>query len=213
MEDRNISKVTEEGLEYNTQRGKIVLTQYGRNIQKLVEYAMKIEDREERNNAALLIIEAMEILNPKIRAIDNYKQVLWNHLAMISDYKLDVDYPYEIIIKEEYNSKPEPIPLNKRRPKMRQYGLIIENMIKHAYEIEEKELQSAYIEMILVQIKRIYIEWNKDIVNDIVIFDDFKRLGGDKLEIPKDFKLPSAQEIRNKFYRNYTQKKYKKKHK
>lgn len=210
MEDRNVSKATEEGLEYNTLRGKIKLPQYGRNIQKLVEYALKIKDREERNKAAELIIEAMVILNFKIRTIDNYKKILWNHLAMIADYKLDVDYPYEIDIEKEYNSKPEIIPLSKKKPKKRQYGIVIENMIKHAYEIEDKELQALYIEMILVQMKRIYMEWNRDIVSDVVIFDDFKKLGGDKLNIPKDFKLPSPHEIRSKFYRNYQQRKYKK---
>lgn len=210
MEDRNVSKATEEGLEYNTMRGKINLPQYGRNIQKLVEYALKIEDREKRNEAAKLIVEAMEILNPKIRSIDNYKKILWNHLAMIADYKLDVDYPYEIEIEKEYNSKPDIIPLRQKRPKMRQYGIVIENMINHAYEIEDKELQSLFIEMILVQMKRIYIDWNKDIVKDEVIFEDFKKLGGDKLSIPENFRLPSPHEIRSKFYRNYQQKKYKK---
>ncbi len=200
MENNNmkLTKITEEGLEYNTQRNKIVLAQYGRNIHKLVEYALTIQDKEDRRLAAEQIVKAMEILNPKIRYIDEYKKVLWNHLAIMSNYKLDIDYPYEIIKEEEIKSKPEKINIQKIRIKKRQYGRIIDEMVKIAIDMDDKETQKEFIEVILLQMKRIYIDWNKDVVNDKVIFDDLRKLSDNKLEIPEGFKLPQSYEIRNK---------------
>lgn len=192
-------KVTGEGLEYNTQRGKVNLSQYGRNIHKLVDHALTIEDRKKRNLAAQQIISAMEILNPKIRYIDEYKKVLWNHLAMMSGHKLDIDYPYEIIPEDEIKSRPEPIPLIKKRIKIRQYGRIIEGMIDAALEMTDEEMKKEFIEVILVQMKRTYIEWNKDVVSDDVIFNDFKKLSNNKLDLPDNFKLPQSYELRKQY--------------
>ncbi|MBN2664102.1 MAG: DUF4290 domain-containing protein [Bacteroidales bacterium] len=199
--DENIvkDKVTGEGLEYNTQRGSVVLSQYGRNIDKLVNHALTIEDRRKRNLAAEQIIAAMEILNPKIRFIDEYKKVLWNHLAMMSGHKLDVDYPYEIIPEDEIKSKPEAIPLIKKRIQKRQYGRIIGEMIKIAIEMTDEEEKKEFIQVILIQMKRTYIEWNKDVVSDDVIFDDFKKLSNNQLVLPVGFKLPQSYELRNKY--------------
>ncbi len=188
----------EDGMEYNTDRREIKLVQYGRNIQKLVDFALTIEDKETRNKAAAQIVQAMEILNPKIRYIDNYKKVLWNHFAMISGYKLDVDYPYEIVPEEVITSKPEQIPLDKTRMGKRQYGRVVESLVNKAVDIEDKDIQTEFIRIILVQMKRIYINWNKDVVSDEVIFEDFKKLSHYKLEVPKKFKLPQSYEIKNK---------------
>jgi hypothetical protein len=193
-----LSQLSEEGLEYNTQRNNIILSQYGRNIHKLIEYAMTIEKKEDRNAAALQIIEAMEILNPKVKYMENYKKVLWNHLAIMSNFKLDIDYPYDIIKEDEIKSKPEKIPVIKTPIKKRQYGRIIEEMIKIAINTEDKEMQKELVEAILLQMKRIYIDWNKDIVNDQVLFDDLLKLSDNKLSIPEGFKLPQTYEIRNK---------------
>ncbi len=207
----NLTKITEEGLEYNTQRNQIVLGQYGRNIHKLVEYAMTIEDREERNRAAQQIVEAMEILNPKIRHIDDHKRILWNHLAIMSGYRLDIDYPYEIIKEEEIRSKPEPIPIIKKRIKKRQYGRIIENMVEIAKDMDDKEMQEEFIKIILLQMKRIYIDWNKDVVSDEVIFEDFRKISDHKLDVPPNFRLPQSYEIRNKIRSQVVNKRYRKK--
>jgi len=200
MEEKILNEeITGEGLEYNTQRGKVILSQYGRNIHKLVAHALTIEDKKDRNLAAEQIIKAMEILNPKIRFIDEYKKVLWNHLAMMSGYQLDIDYPYEIIPEDEIKSRPEPIPLIKKRIKIRQYGRIIEAMIDTCLEMTDEEMKKDFIKVILVQMKRTYIEWNKDVVNDNVIFDDFKKLSRNELDIPERFKLPQSYELRNKY--------------
>ncbi len=200
MDENNLKeKVTGVGLEYNTERTNVLFAQYGRNTKKLVDYALTIEDRNERNLAAKQIVATMEILNPKIRFIDEYKKVLWNHLAIMSSYKLDIDYPYEIIPEDEMKSKPEIIPIQKKRIKIRQYGKIIEQMVQIAIEMEDKEKQKDFIYTILIQMKRTYIEWNKDVVSDIVIFDDFRKLSENQLEVPKNFKLPHGYELRNKY--------------
>ncbi len=197
--ENDVKKVTGEGLEYNTQRPKIILSQYGRNIHKLVEYAMTIKDRQKRNIAAEQIIIAMEILNPKIKAIENYKKVLWNHLAILSEYKLDVDYPYKIIPEEEIKSKPETIPIEKNRIKKRHYGRIIQEMIKTAKKLDDQETKHEFIKVILIQMKRTYVDWNKDVVSDSVIFDDFRKMSNNELKVPDNFKLPQAYEFRTRF--------------
>jgi hypothetical protein len=197
--NENKHNALENGMEYNTERSGIVLSQYGRNIHKLVEYAMGLPSKEDRLKASHQIIIAMEILNPKIRVIDDYKKVLWNHLAIMSGFNLDIEYPYDIIQKEEMLSKPEQILLQKGGIKKRQYGRIITDLIKKAIEVEDEDVKKEFIEVILIQMKRIYIDWNKDVVNDVVIFDDFLKLSDNKLTIPVDFKLPQSYEIRNKF--------------
>lgn len=219
-EEKNLDNFIKDGMEYNTDRRGIILSQYGRNIQKLVTYALGIEDKDTRNKAAVQIIQAMEILNPKIRYIDNSKKILWNHLAIMSNHKLDVDYPFEIITKEEINSKPESVPLAKKRIFKRQYGRIIENMIAKAIEVEDDKLKIDFCKVILFQMKRIYVNWTKDVVSDDVIFEDFKKISKNQLTIPEKFRLPQSYEIRNRLKTNHSnpranttnnnQKKYKK---
>ena len=219
-ENINLENFIKDGMVYNTGRRGIVLTQYGRNIQKLVTYALKIEEKQERNKAAAQIIQAMEILNPKIKYIDDYKRILWNHLAIMSGHKLDIDYPFEIITEEEISISPEKIPIIKKRIKKKLYGRIIANMVNEAIEIEDKELQQEYVKEILIQMKRIYVNWNKDVVSDIVIFDDFKNISNAQIPIPENFKLPQSYEIRNRLRTttttkrptNNTNKRYRKKH-
>ncbi len=197
-EVKNPKVFIEDGMEYNTNRRDIKLTQYGRNIQKLVDYALTLTDREKRNNASNQIVQAMEILNPRVKQIDDYKRVLWNHLAIMSNFQLDVDYPYEIVPEDVIKSKPELVPLIKTRLNKKQYGRIIADLIKKAVEIEDKELQQEFVLMILVQMKRIYINWTKDVVSDDVIFEDFKAISNYQLSIPTDFKLPQSYEIKNR---------------
>jgi len=152
------------------------------------------------------IAKAMEILNPKVRYMDDYKKVIWNHLAIMSDFKLDIDYPFEIIKKEEIIAKPERIAVEKKRIKKRQYGRIIDKMIVIAKEMEDKEMQKDFIVEILLQMKRVYVVWNKDVVGDKVIFDDFKKISDNELEIPEGFVLPQSYEFRNKQQQNKSSK-------
>lgn len=190
----------DNGLEYNTQRKKLVLSLYGRNIHKLVDYLMTIEDREVRNKTAEEIIQAMEILNFKIKNIENYKQILWTHLAIMSDFKLELDYPYEIIPEKVKNIIPEKLELRKNHIKKRQYGRIIQELIKIAIGVSDEEIKNELSENILIQMKKAFIEWGKDIVNDKLIFDDFMELSENKLHIPENFRLPGYNELKNKTY-------------
>ncbi len=198
LENNEVQNITGEGMEYNTQRSDVVMAQYGRNIHKLVEFALTLEDKGQRNLAAEQIVSAMEILNPKIKGIDEYKKVLWNHLAMMTDYKLDIDYPYDIIPEDQVKSKPEKIALIKDPIKKRQYGRVILEMIKTANEMTDQKLKEEFVQVILIQMKRTYIEWNKDVVKDEVIFEDFLKLSNHQLTVPEGFKLPQSYEIRNK---------------
>ena len=217
-EEKNTENFVKDGIVYNTDRESIILSQYGRNIQKLVDHALTIEDKDKRNKAAAQIIQAMGILNPKIKHIDNFQKILWNHLAIMSEHKLDIDYPFEIITKEQINTPPEPVPVTKKRIFKRQYGRIIEDMVVKAIEVEDKDLQIDFIKEILIQMKRIYVNWNKDVVSDDVIFEDLKRISKDQLTIPENFRLPQSYEIRNRLKQpkrtptTSTNKKYKKKY-
>ena len=184
-------------LEYNTQRTKIVLSQYGRNIQKLVEYAMQIKDREKRNKAAREIIEAMAIINPEIKKMDNYEKILWDHLAIISDYKLDVDYPYPIIKKEKITDKPEPVPYERPEIKYKNYGRIVEKLIEKAINTNDKTIKEELIKLIAITMKKIHIEWFKEVVQDEVIFNQLYEMSHGKLKVPEGFTLPHTNELKN----------------
>ena len=190
------------GLEYNTQRKPIIIAQYGRNIQKLVEYAITIEDREIRNAAAKEIIEAMLIINPEIKKIENYEKVLWDHLAIISEYKLDVDYPYPVIKKEKIESPPERVPYERTELKYKNYGRLIEGLIKKAVEMPDGEDKDDFIKLIALIMKKIHIEWFKEIVQDDVIFSQLIEISGGKLKIPEGFSLPNTNELKNMMRHN-----------
>lgn len=205
MNQEHIDKIQttatkESGLEYNTQREKINLSLYGRNINKLVKYLMTVEDREKRLLLAEEIVEAMEILNPKVKSIENYKQVLWTHIAMISNFQLDIDYPCQIKPEIFKESQPEKIALVKNQIKKKQYGRIIFEMIKVAKTIEDQELKDELIENILIQMKKTYIDWGKENIIDKVIFDDFTELSNGELKIPDNIQLPLNIDLKNKIY-------------
>ena len=185
-------------LQYNTQKDKVLLTEYGRNIQKLVAHAKNIEDDEVRNEAAKQIVKAMEILNPKIRKIQDYKKILWSHLALISNYELDIDYPYEIIKKEKHESKPAPIKYRESPIKYKHFGRTIEKLIEKVSDIENKELKEKFVKHITNHMKKTYLTWNKEVVQDEVIFESLEKLSNGKLKPEEGFTLPRAREIKSK---------------
>ena len=185
-------------LQYNTQKDKVLLTEYGRNIQKIVEHATKIKDDEVRNEAAKQIVKAMEILNPKIRTIQDYKQILWSHLALISDYKLDIDYPFPIIKKEKKESKPAPIKYNDSPIKYKHFGRTIEKLIEKVSDIENEELKEKFVKHITNHMKKTYLTWNKEVVQDEVIFESLEKISKGKLKPEEGFTLPRAREIQSK---------------
>jgi len=181
--------------DYNTQRKKLVLPEYGRNIQKMIEHIINIKDREERNRAAKTIISIMGNVNPHLRDISDFKHKLWDHLALISDFKLDIDSPYETIAKETLLEKPKKIPYQHNKIKYLHYGRLIEKLIHKAAELEEGEEKNKLIILILNHMKKSYLNWSRNQVNDDLIFDNMKELSVGKIEIPDDMKLTETREI------------------
>ena len=180
---------------YNTQRGKMVLPEYGRNIQKMVEYAIALEDREERNRAARAIISIMGNLNPHLRDVSDFKHKLWDHLAIMSDFKLDIDSPYETPIKEILFEKPKQVPYKNQAIKYMHYGKIIELLIEEAAKYEEGEEKDALVKLIANHMKKCYLTWNREVVTDEIIFEDLKKLSGGMIVVGEDMKLAESRDI------------------
>lgn len=164
------------------------MPEYGRNIQTMVNHLFTIEDREKRNQSANAIIDVMGNLFPYLRDIPEYKHKLWDHLAIMSDFKLDIDYPYELPSPELLVEKPKKVPYNQNDIKLRHYGLIIEKMIEKAVEMEGEE-KDILIEQIANQMKKLYLSWNKDSVEDEKIFVDLEELSGNRLQVSRDIQL------------------------
>ena len=185
----------------------MVLPEYGRNIQKMVEYTVKIEDREERNKAAHAIIAIMGNLNPHLRDVADFKHKLWDHLFIISDFKLDIDSPYEKPTPEVLFEKPKPVPYSEYDIKYKHYGKIIELLIKQASNFEEGEEKDVLIKLIANHMKKCYLTWNREVVSDELIFEDLLKLSGGTLKIPADLKLSESRDILAKNKKRRSQKK------
>ena len=193
--------------DYNTQRSKMILPEYGRNIQKMVEYTTQIEDDEERNRAARAIIAIMGNLNPHLRDVSDFKHKLWDHLHIISDFKLEIDSPYEKPTPEVLSEKPKPVPYSDYNIKYKHYGKIIELLIKEAVGFEEGEEKETLIKLIANHMKKCYLTWNREVVTDELIFEDLKKLSGGALSVSPDLKLSESREILSKNKKKRPQKK------
>lgn len=175
-------------MDYNTKRKKLPMPEYGRNIQNMVDHLFTIEDREKRNQSAQAVIDVMGNLYPYLRDVAEYKHKLWDHIAIMSDFKLDIDYPYEPPSPDILTEKPRRVPYNQNDIKLKHYGLITEKLIQKATEMEGEE-QQILIEQIANQMKKLYMAWNKDAVEDEKIFSDLEELSRNKLKVPRDLKL------------------------
>jgi hypothetical protein len=158
-------------LEYNAERPHLIIPEYGRHLQKLIDLAVAIEDNEERNKAAKYIIQVMGSLNPHLRDVLDFQHKLWDQLFIMSDFKLKVDSPYPIPTRDVINLKPERLAYPQKNPKYRFYGNNIKYMIEVANKWEEDEMKSALVKVIANHMKKSYLSWNKDTVTDAVIFE------------------------------------------
>jgi len=181
--------------DYNTSRKQLILPEYGRNIQKMVDHILTIEDREERNMAARTLIGVMGNLNPHLRDYSDFKHKLWDHLAIIADFKLDIDYPYEIVAPEVLERKPNKTPYNQNTIRYKHYGHSIYLMIQKAVEMEEGEEKEDLIKMIANHMKKSYLTWNREAVSDEEIFHDMQVLADNKLSVSEDLKLSETKDI------------------
>ena len=159
-------------LEYNTQKEKLVLPEYGRNVQQMVDHCMSIEDREERTRCAYAIIDIMSNLFSNLRDVDDFNKMLWNQLAIISDFKLDIDYPCEVLKPENLHSRPEPVEYELRPIKFRHYGKILEELIDIAADMPEGEERTQLVMLLAHHMKKMMFAGNKDGVDDDKIFKD-----------------------------------------
>lgn len=194
-------------MDYNTQRKKLALPEYGRHIQQMVDYIASVEDRDERNRLAKSLIAIMGNLNPHLRDINDFKHKLWDHLFIMSDFKLDIDSPYPIPSVEQYNEKPRRVPYPGNPIKFKHYGRIIEMMIEKAVAMEEGPEKDSLKQLIANQMKKANITWNKESVSDDDIFRDMQTLSNGMLVM-----APGSKLVDNKEFKNKPRTKYHKKH-
>lgn len=172
-------------MQYNTQKTKLTMPEYGRNIQNMVNHCVGIEDPQERKICAYSVIDVMGNMFPHLRDVNNFKHILWDHLAIMSDFKLDIEYPYEVIKKEELYSAPGKIEYSRPTMKYRHYGKIMERIIDIATKMEDDDKKMQLMKMIASQMKKSYVQWNKD-VDDQKIYEDLSDLSGGKLKLTKE---------------------------
>ena len=177
-------------LEYNAERPHLIIPEYGRHLQKLIDQATEIADRDERNKAAKYIIQVMGSLNPHLRDVPDFQHKLWDQIFIMSDFRLDVDSPYPVPTREVINLKPERLAYPQKNPKYRFYGNNIKYMINVANSWEEGEMKSALVKVIANHMKKSYLSWNKDTVTDTVIFEHLLELSDGKLNL-----LQSSEEL------------------
>lgn len=187
-------------MEYNSSRNKLIIPEYGRNVQKMINYTVSIEDDEERARAARAIINIMSQIKPNIRESNDYQRTLWDHMYIISQFKLVVDSPYPPPSQEQLTKKPEKIAYSDKKIKYRHYGKNIEGIIQKAIVFEEGEEKDALISAIANHLKKSYLNWNRDSVADETILGQLSRLSEEKLSLKEGTKLTATTEIlsRNK---------------
>jgi len=200
-----------ENLEYNTIREELIIPEYGRHIQKMINYASSRESKEERNKLANSIISVMGNLQPHLRDVPDFQHKLWDQLFIMSDFKLDADSPFEKPSKEVLNAKPDPLSYPQNFPKYRFYGNNIKIMIDEAVKWDAGEMKEALVLTIANHMKKCFLNWNKDSVKDKVIFDHLYELSDSKIDIrdSKEELLDSALLLRSK--KRFSNKKFSKK--
>ncbi len=181
---------TVQYLEFNTERPHLIIPEYGRHLQKLIDQATILESKEERNKAAKYIIQVMGSLNPHLRDVPDFQHKLWDQIFIMSDFKLDVDSPYPIPTRDVINLKPDRLDYPQKNPKYRFYGNNIKYMIDVANSWEEGEMKSALVKVIANHMKKSYLSWNKDTVTDVVIFEHLYELSAGTLNL-----LQSTEEL------------------
>ena len=174
---------------YNTERVTLHIPEYGRNVQKMVDYLKTIEDRDKRNEQARAVVKVMEILNPAVHLQEDYEQKLWDHLHIISDFSLDVDSPYPAPAPEKLHEKPIAVPIKSKPIKATHYGRNIESIIDLIAEQEDGDAKTAMIRSLAICMRQQYLIWNKDTVADETIFQDIEKLSDYRIKVPEGMQL------------------------
>ena len=205
-------------MEYNTQRKKMELPEYGRSVQNMVDHALTIEDRAERQRCANTIINIMGGMFPHLRDVPDFKHKLWDHLAIMSDFKLDIDYPFEIVKKEDLVVKPEKLEYPNGALRYRHYGRFLEGMIKKAIEVENEGEKKQLINLLAIQMKKDLNNWNKEGIEDQKIVDDLREYTNGVIDLKvEDLRLGDSRgnnnfQLRKQNFQQRKQNNQKKKH-
>lgn len=170
-----------ENLEYNSDREDLIIPEYGRHIHKMVNQAIECNNKDERNNMAKAIIGVMGNLNPHLRDVPDFQHKLWDQLFIMSQFQLDVDSPYPKPSKEIFEQKPEKLNYPQNHPKYRFYGNNIKKMIDVAVSWEDGEMKSQLVYVIANHMKKCFLNWNKDTVEDTVIYEHLFELSNGKI--------------------------------
>lgn len=174
-----------DDIEYNTEREHLIIPEYGRHIQKMINHAKSRETKEERNKLAKAIISVMGNLQPHLRDVSDFQHKLWDQLFIMADFDIDVDSPFEKPVREELQARPEPLAYPQNFPKYRFYGNNIKTMIDVAVTWEEGDMKEGLTFTIANHMKKCFLNWNKDTVEDDVIYDHLFELSNGKLDLRK----------------------------
>lgn len=198
-------------MDYNTNRSEMKLPEYGRNIHKMVAHIKTIKDKDLRNTAAHTLISIMGDMNPHLRDAPDFKHKLWDHLAIMADFDLNIDWPYPLPDVKELNHPPEKIPYSENKIALRFYGKNLERMLQKVKDYEGKE-RDVFILQLANQMKKSYTQWKNEAVNDEVIFKDLEKLSEGAITLTNDTKLNEVKKTkpsnRSKRKRNYRKSNY-----
>lgn len=181
--------------DYNTSRPHLIIPEYGRHVQRMVEHVLEIEDRDQRTRTAKAIIQVIGRLNPQLRISDNFERTLWDHLYIMSEFKLDVDGPFPKPTPEELDSKPSRVPYPQTQIKYGHYGKMVQRMIDQCADMEPGETRDAYTTVIANHMKKQFLAWNRDTVPDPVILKDLGELSKGKLKVKEDVLLAHTADL------------------
>ncbi|MBQ4083074.1 MAG: DUF4290 domain-containing protein [Bacteroidaceae bacterium] len=173
-------------MKYNTQEKAMPMPEYGRAVQKMVDHAVTIEDRAERQRCANTIIAVMGNMYPQLRDVAEFKHKLWDHLAIMADFKLDIDYPYELVAPETLHPIPEHLPYPKGGIRYRHYGRCIQEMMSKACAMPDGEERDELLRLIAAQMKKEYVLWNKEGVEDCKIIEDIREYSDGQINPSED---------------------------
>ncbi|MFT3740705.1 MAG: DUF4290 domain-containing protein [Breznakibacter sp.] len=182
-------------MDYNSSRKKLVLPEYGRHIQQMVNHAVTIEDREERMRCAKTIIGIMGTMFPHLRDVHDFKHKLWDHLAIMADFKLDIDYPYEVPEPAMFQTKPAKVPYQNSRIRYMHYGRIVQELIEKAISHSDENEKKVLIQLIAGHMKKSLMTYNKDSATDERVIDDLKLLSNGKLILESGVRLPEVKDV------------------
>jgi len=187
--------MTELEMDYNSERPDLVIPEYGRNIQRMVEFAVTIKSRDLRNQVAQAIINVMGQLFPHLRDEENYKHKLWDHIFIMSDFKLDVDSPYPKPSPQQFQEKPEMVNYPSNNIKYGHYGRILEQTVKAVVDFPEGEEKDRLVQDLANMMKRMYITGAESNINDKVVIKQLKEFSGGKLNWKDEWTLTNASEL------------------